>query len=107
MRKEAVKRFPTWFNVNGDVRQTLMPFRFQWSDGCFEILWRLCVDLEPMASWRMANPAMRLAIHAASVDAFCSSTGFNSRPCCVERISKRSAALALRQPAYFADDPDD
>jgi hypothetical protein len=51
MRKELeqklVKRFPTWFNVNGDVRHTLMPFGFQCGDGWFEILWRLCLNLEP------------------------------------------------------------
>ena len=54
MRKELeeklVKPFPTWFTVNGDVRQTLMLFGFQCGNGWFEILWRLCVDLEPMVA---------------------------------------------------------
>jgi hypothetical protein len=54
MRKDLgqklAKRFPTWFNVNGDVRHTLMPFGFQCGDGWFEILWRLCVDLEPLVA---------------------------------------------------------
>ncbi|MBZ5669542.1 MAG: hypothetical protein LAO04_07430 [Acidobacteriia bacterium] len=54
MRKELeeklAKRFPKWFNVNGDVRHTLMPFGFQCGDGWFGILWRLCVDLEPLVA---------------------------------------------------------
>ena len=52
MRKELeeklVKRFPSWFNVNGDARHSLMPFGFQCGDGWYNILWRLCVDMEPM-----------------------------------------------------------
>ena len=54
MRKELeaklAKRFPTWFNVSGDVRHTLMPFGFRRGDGWFDILWRLCVDLEPLVT---------------------------------------------------------
>jgi hypothetical protein len=54
MRKELeqklVKRFPTWFNVNGDARHSLMPFGFQCGDGWYKILWRLCVDMEPLVA---------------------------------------------------------
>jgi hypothetical protein len=54
MRKELeqklVKRFSAWFNVNGSVRNTLMPFGFRCGDGWFELLWRLCVDLEPLVT---------------------------------------------------------
>jgi len=54
MRKELeqklVKRFPPWFSVNGGVRHTLMPFGFQCGDGWFNILWRLCVELEPLVA---------------------------------------------------------
>ncbi len=54
MRKELeqrlVKRWPSWFNVTGDVRHTPMPFGFQCGDGWFNILWRLCVELEPLVS---------------------------------------------------------
>jgi hypothetical protein len=54
MRKELeqklVKRFPSWFSVNGGVRHTLMPFGFQCGDGWFNILWRLCVELEPLVA---------------------------------------------------------
>ena len=41
-------RFPRWFNVNGNVRHTLMPFGFQCGDGWYEIVWRLCSDLKPL-----------------------------------------------------------
>jgi len=48
LERNLVERWPSWFNVNGDPRHTLMPFGFQCGDGWFEILWRLCVDLEPL-----------------------------------------------------------
>jgi hypothetical protein len=52
MRKELeeklIKRFPTWFGVNGNAPHSPMPFGFHCGDGWFEILWRLCVELEPM-----------------------------------------------------------
>jgi hypothetical protein len=51
MRKELEQRlfehWPTGFNPKGDVRHTLMSFGFQHEDGWFDILWRLCGDLEP------------------------------------------------------------
>ena len=54
MRKDVkaklAKRFPFWFHLEGDVRHTLMPFGFQCGDGRFNILWRLCVDLEPLVA---------------------------------------------------------
>ena len=54
MRKELeeklIKRFPTCFGVNDKAPLTLMPFGFKCGDGWFEILWRLCVDLEPMVT---------------------------------------------------------
>jgi hypothetical protein len=54
MRKEleekVVRRFPAWFNVNGDVRHILTPFGFDHGDGWHIILWRLCVDLEPLVA---------------------------------------------------------
>jgi hypothetical protein len=50
LEKRLVKRFPTWFTVNGDVRHTPMPFGFQCGDGWYSILWRLCVDLEPLVA---------------------------------------------------------
>ena len=50
LEEKLVKRFPSWFNLSGDVRHTLMPFGFEHGDGWFNILWRLCVDLEPLAA---------------------------------------------------------
>jgi hypothetical protein len=54
MRKELeqqlVERWPQWFNVNGDIRYTAMARGFEHDDGWFDILWRLCVDLEPLVA---------------------------------------------------------
>ena len=50
LEEKLVKRFPTWFDLSGDVHRTLMPFGFEHGDGWFSILWRLCVDLEPLAA---------------------------------------------------------
>jgi hypothetical protein len=51
MRKELeqklVERWPRWFNTGGDIRQTSMARGFEHEDGWFDILWRLCEDLEP------------------------------------------------------------
>jgi hypothetical protein len=50
MRKELerrlVERWPTWFNTGGDIRHTAMARGFEHEDGWFDILWRLCEDLE-------------------------------------------------------------
>ena len=54
MRKELeqklVERWTAWFNVEGDIRHTLMPFGCQCGDGWFELLWRLCEDSEPLVN---------------------------------------------------------
>jgi hypothetical protein len=54
MRKELeqrlVERWPTWFNTLGDIRYTAMPRGFEHDDGWFDILWRLCEDLEPLVA---------------------------------------------------------
>jgi hypothetical protein len=54
MRKELeqklVERWPTWFNTEGDIRHTLMSRGFTHDDGWFDILWRLCGDLEPLVA---------------------------------------------------------
>jgi hypothetical protein len=50
MRKELeqrlVERWPTWFNTEGDIRDTAMARGFEHDDGWFDLLWRLCEDLE-------------------------------------------------------------
>ena len=54
MRKELeqrlVERYPTWLNTKGDFRYTAMPWGFTHDDGWFDILWRLCEDLEPLVA---------------------------------------------------------
>jgi hypothetical protein len=47
---KLVERWPSWFNIHGDVRHTLMRFGFQHGDGWFDLLWRLCEDLEPLVA---------------------------------------------------------
>jgi hypothetical protein len=54
------------------------------------------------AGWRMASPAMRLAILAACAGTFyVLIDGLHFEPRCVDEFSKRRATLALRQPALF------
>jgi hypothetical protein len=36
--------------VNGDIRETAMPLGFTHQDGWFDIIWRLCEDLEPLVA---------------------------------------------------------
>ena len=53
MRNELEQRLverPTWFNTGGDIRCTAMPRGFEHDDGWFDILWRLCEDLEPLVA---------------------------------------------------------
>jgi hypothetical protein len=45
-----VERWPHWFNTEGDIRHTLMPLGFLHDDGWFDILSRLCEDLEPLVN---------------------------------------------------------
>jgi hypothetical protein len=54
MRKELeqrlIERWPTWLNTEGDIRCTALPRGFEHDDGWFDILWRLCEDLEPLVA---------------------------------------------------------
>ena len=54
MRKELEQKlfehWPTRFNPKGDIRHTLMSWGFTHDDGWFDILWRLCGDLEPLVA---------------------------------------------------------
>jgi hypothetical protein len=38
LEQKLVERFPTWFDVKGDIRHTLMPRGFTHDDGWFDIL---------------------------------------------------------------------
>jgi hypothetical protein len=46
LEQRLVERWPTWFNTGGDIRYTAMARGFEHDDGWFDILWRLCEDLE-------------------------------------------------------------
>jgi hypothetical protein len=48
LQQKLVERWPSWFNVNGDPLETRMANGFAHRDGWFEIVWRLCEDLEPL-----------------------------------------------------------
>jgi hypothetical protein len=50
LEQRLVERWPTWFDFGGDITHTLMPRGFTHDDGWFDILWRLCVDLEPLVT---------------------------------------------------------
>ncbi|MGB7848541.1 MAG: hypothetical protein WBL63_23210 [Candidatus Acidiferrum sp.] len=48
LEQKLAQRWPSWFT--GDPRQTRMAEGFVHGDGWFEILWRLCEDLEPLVA---------------------------------------------------------
>src|SRR5580704_13157230 len=50
LEQKMVERWPTWFNIGGDIRYTLIPRGSTHDDGWFDILWRLCEDLEPLVT---------------------------------------------------------
>jgi hypothetical protein len=50
LEHKLIERWPTWFNTEGDIRHTAMPRGFEHDGGCFDILRRLCVDLEPLVA---------------------------------------------------------
>ena len=50
LEQKLVEQWPSWFNTEGDIRYTLMPQGFTHGDGWFEIIWRLCADLEPLVA---------------------------------------------------------
>ena len=50
LEQRLVERWPDWFNVEGDIRETSMTFGFQHADGWFDLVWRLCERLEPVVA---------------------------------------------------------
>lgn len=54
MRKELeekiARRWPNWFGMAGNSRLSSMAWGFELGDGWFNILWMLCVDLEPLVA---------------------------------------------------------
>ena len=49
LENKLLDRWPSWFNVSGNPRETRMGEGFAHGDGWFGIVWRLCEDLEPLA----------------------------------------------------------
>lgn len=49
LETKLVARWPKWFNVNGSIQRTLMPFGFECGDGWFDIIWRLCENIDSLA----------------------------------------------------------
>ena len=54
MRKELeeklAQRWPSWFSLGGNPMSSAMARGFEHGDGWFGILWRLCMDLEPLVT---------------------------------------------------------
>lgn len=54
MRKELeqklARRWPNWFGLAGNPRSSPMARGLEHGDGWFNILWRLCLDLEPLVA---------------------------------------------------------
>ena len=54
MRKELEQklaaRWPNWFDLAASPMLSSMAHGFEHGDGWFNILWRLCVDLEPLVA---------------------------------------------------------
>jgi hypothetical protein len=50
LEQKLVERWRSWFNIHGDPLETRMADGFAHGDGWFEIVWRLCEDLEPLVA---------------------------------------------------------
>lgn len=50
LESRLVERWPSWFNIGGDRMFNAMARGFEHGDGWFDILWRLCADLEPLVT---------------------------------------------------------
>jgi hypothetical protein len=55
LEQKLADRFPGWFDLKGDPRETLMCFGFTHGDGWFDLVWRLCEQIEPLVQ-RMEPP---------------------------------------------------
>jgi hypothetical protein len=50
LEQRLVERWPSWFAVDGDPLETRMADGFAHDDGWFDIVWRLCEELEPLVA---------------------------------------------------------
>jgi hypothetical protein len=50
LEEKLARRWPGWFDLAGTLMTSAMARRLACGDGWFEVVWRLCVDLEPMVT---------------------------------------------------------
>lgn len=50
LEQKLVECWPSWFNVTGNQRETRMADGFAHGNGWFNIVWKLCEDLEPLVA---------------------------------------------------------
>jgi len=50
LEQRLIQRWPNWFNVHGDPQETAMVRGFAVGDGWFDLVWRLCEDLQPLVA---------------------------------------------------------
>ena len=61
--RSLIERWPEWFDVNGDVRRTLMRFGFQHGNGWYGLVYGLCEPLEAAGGRaERQNQATRIAV---------------------------------------------
>jgi hypothetical protein len=46
LEQELANRWPRWFDMEGDPRETAMYRGFEHGDGWFDLVWRLCEQME-------------------------------------------------------------
>ena len=55
LEQKFTERWPKWFDVKGDIQHTLMPFGFACGDGWFDLLWKLCEDIEKILPGKLEH----------------------------------------------------
>jgi hypothetical protein len=48
LEQKLARRWPNWFDLAANPRLSAMARGFEHGDGWFNLLWLLCVDLEPL-----------------------------------------------------------
>jgi hypothetical protein len=66
MRKELedklARRWPAWFDLDADSIASAMARGFECGDGWFNIIWRLCSDLEPLVAELERETGVRFSV---------------------------------------------
>ena len=50
LEQKFANRWPTWFDFAADFRTSAMGRGFEHGDGWFDLVWRLCEELEPLVA---------------------------------------------------------